>query len=88
MLTAGIVHDSLGLPSMRTVQQPHWPIGSQPFLGDMTFSSSRRTDSSDWSAYDSAETVRPFSSNETVPRAVMLVLSFGISCDYTRSDLV
>jgi hypothetical protein len=31
-----------GLPSMSTVQQPHWPDGEQPSLGLVTSSSSRR----------------------------------------------
>jgi hypothetical protein len=30
-----------GLPSIRTVQQPHWPDGEQPSLGLVTSSSSR-----------------------------------------------
>ncbi len=30
------------LPSSRTVQQPHWPEGAQPSLGEVTSSSSRR----------------------------------------------
>ena len=31
----GMVHERRGLPSTSTVQQPHWPCGRQPFLGDV-----------------------------------------------------
>src|ERR1035438_10730658 len=30
------------LPSISTVQHPHWPDGEQPSLGDVTSSSSRK----------------------------------------------
>lgn len=39
---AFMVQARRGLPSMRMVQQPHWPMGSQPFLGEMMSKSSRR----------------------------------------------
>ena len=29
-------HDTCALPSMMTVQHPHWPVGEQPSLGEVT----------------------------------------------------
>ncbi len=34
-------HDTVALPSISTVQQPHWPDGEQPSFGDVMSSSSR-----------------------------------------------
>ena len=39
-------HDKTGLPSINTVQQPHWAWGWQPFLGEVVPRKSRSTSSS------------------------------------------
>src|SRR4026209_3013658 len=40
-LSIEIWHATRALPSISTVQQPHWPLGEQPSFGDVTPSSSR-----------------------------------------------
>ena len=44
---AGVTHATRGAPSTHTVQQPHWPWGLHPSLGDRRPSRCRRTSSSD-----------------------------------------
>ena len=44
---AGVTHATRGCPSTRTVQQPHWPCGLQPSLGEWSPSRSRSTSSSE-----------------------------------------
>ena len=39
----GVTHETRGLPSTRTVQQPHWPCGLQPSLTERAPRRSRRT---------------------------------------------
>jgi hypothetical protein len=40
--TIGVTQDSTALPSMITVQEPHWP-SPQPNLAALSFKSSRST---------------------------------------------
>src|SRR4051812_2720231 len=41
ILVRGTLQLTIALPSTSTVQQPHWPDGEQPSLGERTTSSSR-----------------------------------------------
>src|SRR5439155_9397814 len=47
ILRAGVTQATRGAPSTSTVQQPHWPWGLQPSLGERTPSRSRSTSSRD-----------------------------------------
>src|SRR5579875_1844407 len=64
-LARGYWHDTCTLPSIITVQQPQWPEGEHPSLGEVMSSSSRRA-ASRWGCPALTSTGRPLTVKATV----------------------
>ena len=63
-LATGYWHETWALPSIMMVQQPHWPVGEHPSLGEVMSNSSRKA-ASKWGWSLATETSWPLTRKET-----------------------